>query len=221
MENTLEVRWFVRGMPPAVVQRWFKLECLGKFKQPEVRQDWYAYQNSSNLNRFSKLLFPVSSCDAVNLKLRQNNLELKLRAQDFGTYGFGNIQRYYNCEGKIEQWSKLDERELRDYVSLASSHDLGWVGVNKERSQKIEQGTKIELTHLEINSEAWWTVAFEMSQNNDNKQQDSCFREVIEKACQAYRGPKLSASNSYGYSRWLLEFAPKSLTYQNFLASNF
>ena len=53
MENTLEVRWFVRGMPPAVVQRWFKLECLGKFKQPEVRQDWYAYQNSSNLGLVS------------------------------------------------------------------------------------------------------------------------------------------------------------------------
>ena len=114
MENTLEVRWFVRGMPPAVVQQWFKLECLGKLKQSEVRQDWYAYQDNSNLDRFSKFLSPVSSRDAVNLKLRQGSLELKLRAQNFGTYRFGQSERIYKCEGRVEQWSKLDEQELSD-----------------------------------------------------------------------------------------------------------
>ena len=37
METTLEVRWFFRGLPPAVVQRWFRLECPGKLLETEIR----------------------------------------------------------------------------------------------------------------------------------------------------------------------------------------
>jgi hypothetical protein len=46
METTLEVRWFIRGTPPAVVQRWYKLECPGKLltEEPEIRKDLYLYQ---------------------------------------------------------------------------------------------------------------------------------------------------------------------------------
>lgn len=221
MRNTLEVRWFVRGIPPAVVQRWFNLECLGKFKQPEVRQDWYSDQDSINLDRFSRFSFPISSHDVVNLKLRQGNLELKLRTQKLGIYGFGQSEHVYNCEGKVERWSKLNEWELREYVSPASLYNSGWVSVKKERLQKIEKDVEIELTRLEINGEAWWTVAFEMTQNSDDKKQNNYFQQVVEKACQAYRGPKLSANNSYGYSRWLQEFTPETSTYQNLVAGSF
>ena len=51
METTLEVRWFVRGMPPAVVQRWFKLECPGDLlaEEPETREDLYACRTPEDI----------------------------------------------------------------------------------------------------------------------------------------------------------------------------
>lgn len=86
MENTLEVRWFVKGLPPAVVQRWFRLECLGKPQQPEVRKDWYAYQKRNDLNKPNRFFKRTLHPEEINLKLRQNRLELKLRQQEFGIY---------------------------------------------------------------------------------------------------------------------------------------
>ncbi|MGK7948478.1 MAG: hypothetical protein AB4368_06655 [Xenococcaceae cyanobacterium] len=43
-----------------------------------------------------------------------------------------------------------------------------------------------------------------MTQDFNNLQQDCCFQEVIERSSQTYCGSKLSAKDSYGYSRLLM-----------------
>ena len=93
------------------------------------------------------------------------------------------------------------------------SHNFDWIGVKKDRKQKVTQGVKSELTWLTIDSnntiihssDRWWTIAFEMTQNPDSSQPDNCFNQVVETACKTYFGPQLSVNNSYGYSHWLLE----------------
>lgn len=215
METTLEVRWFLRGMPPAVVQRWFRLECPGKMlEKTEVRKDWYACQQSDYFDLLKRFSSHVLNREEINLKLRQGNLELKLRQQNFGTYGFGHLKQSHTCTGKVEQWCKLNEQKLRDFaLTIDSLGKIGWIGIEKEREQKIDRGVKSELTWLKIDGDRWWTVAFEMTQDRD-RQRDSCFKEVVENACQTYYGPKLSASNSYGYSHWLLELTPQTIPEQ-------
>ena len=209
METTLEVRWFVRGTPPLVVQHWFRLKCLGSFKGWETRKDWYAYPRSSFSNKLDGFLFPKLKPEEINFKLRQNNLELKIR-QPSENSGLGNI-KHSSIGGKIEQWHKFDEGELRDVVIFKSpSAKIDWISVDKKREQKIEQGVKSELTWLKINHESWWTIAFEMSQN-DEKYQYSHFEKVVKTVLKNYPGSQLSNSNSYGYSRWLLEFAPSAI----------
>lgn len=221
METTLEVRWFVKGIPPATVQRWFRFECPGKLlERLETKKDWYAYFLQDRLDEFARFSSHLLNREQVNLKLRQGNLELKLREQEFGTHRFSHLKNSaknsHICEGKVEQWCKFGEPELKDSTSSThhSLNETAWVRVDKERKQKIEQDVRSELTCLKIDSECWWSVAFEMTKKNPGGQQDNCFKEVVERACKTYYGPRLSTINSYSYSKWLLELAPQTIPYQ-------
>lgn len=216
METTLEVRWFVKGTPPSVVQRWFRLECPGELlpKEPEIREDLYAYQKLEDVRKFQKLEPYLRDREAVNLKLREGNLELKLRQQKLGTQQFGNVPNSVIWEGNIEQWCKLTQQELKEHHLFESSSILQncWICVYKEREQRLEQGVESELTWLRINNECWWSVAFEMTKTNKSRKKDKYFQEVVNRACQTYYGPKLSANNSYSYSCWLLKFQPPNIS---------
>ena len=213
MEATLEVRWYVKGRPPATVKRWFEFECPGKLLDNlEIRKDWYACFQPDQLSKFVNFSKRALNREEVNLKLRQGNLELKLRKQEFGSHRFSCLQDEKTCEGKVEQWCKFGERELKESNLVTSDllNKLDWVGVDKKREQKIEQGVKSELSCLEIEREYWWTIAFEANHDIYDGQNNSCFEEVVSRACQTYSGSKLSAINSYGYSKWLLELEPKT-----------
>ena len=210
METTLEVRWFFPGMPPAVVQRWFELDCPGKPLATETRTDWYANSKHDDSDWLNKLSSRTLNSEEANLKLRQGNLELKLR-QQFSAYRFERSKNSQVSAGKVEQWRKFDSQQLKDSIPNDWSSDRRWIGVDKERTQKLDRGVASELTWLKVNRECWWTVAFEMS-HGDRPGQNSCFRKVLQQACQSYRGPKLSATNSYGYSRWLLDLTPATVS---------
>ncbi|HHP7231406.1 MAG TPA: hypothetical protein ACFCUY_11185 [Xenococcaceae cyanobacterium] len=205
MENTLEVRWFVRGVPPAVVQRWFQFECPGKPLQQELetREDLYIVKKPEDLQQVQAIAPHITHSEEINLKLREGNLELKLRQPQLKTQQFGNVKNLVKWEGIIEQWRKLTESEIGLLTSSVIPQNA-WISVIKAREQKLERGVKSELTWLQVNNERWWSVAFEMNQENEN----NCFQQVLEQACHTYYGPKLVAANSYSYSRWLLELQP-------------
>ncbi len=215
METTLEVRWFVRGMPPAVVQRWFKLDCPGELlaEEPETREDLYACRTPEDIKKFSAIASNIINPIAINLKLREGNLELKLRQYKLRKQRFGNLKNSAIWWGNIEQWYKLTERELKD-SGLSVPHlipQTNWISVYKKRKQRIEAEVKRELTWLRSDRDCWWSVAFEMTKNSHDRERNNYFKKVIDRACQTYYGPKLSADNSYSYSRWLLELYPPTV----------
>ena len=217
METTLEVRWFFSGTLPAVVQRWFELDCPGESLATETRTDWYAnlrHDDSDWLNNFSSRIL---NSEEVNFKLRQGNLELKLR-QKFSTYRFDQSKNLVSV-GKVEQWRKFDSQQLKESIPLDWLRDRRWIGVDKERTKKLDRGVAIELTRLKVNRECWWTIAFEMSQG-DGSEQDSYFRKIVQQACQSYCGPELSVTNSYGYSCWLLGLTPAIVSEQKLNVNN-
>ena len=216
METTLEVRWFVKGMLPTLVQRWFRLECPGKFiTKSEVRKDWYGDRKKNNRFTLKNILSHEVAPQEASLKFRQGNLELKLRNQEFGIHRLTQINDLSACEGRVEQWCKYEWIELTDFVSVQDSFDdTSLIGVEKKREQKIDWGVNSELTRLKIDRQSWVTIAFEMNQNNLNRQQYSHFKKLVQKALQTYCGSKLSANNCYVYSRCLLEFAPQTLPYR-------
>lgn len=196
METTLEVRWFIKGILPVEVQNWFKNECPGKsLGQPEIREDCYFCGNRESIEQFVKIP-STYSLEEINLKLREGNLELKLRQQQLGTEKFGSWQ------GKIEQWSKLSKPELEQLL-IASSIENYWIRVTKEREQKIQQNVKSELTRLKIEDNFWWSVAFEMLQNNSDKQLLHFKQIVNDCALSASETLQLFPQNSYSYSRWI------------------
>ena len=206
--ETIEVRWYVKGKPPPTVQHWFGFECLGKSLGLESRTDCYAYCQQNLSDKIAKFFNRALNREEINLKLRQGNLELKLRQREFGVHKFSHWHNSHICEGKIEQWCKYSEQELKDFNLFDSNflNELNWISVNKEREQKIEQGVTSELTCLKIDREYWWTVAFEMNHDIHRERQDEYFEEIVERACKTYSGPKLLAIDSYGYSQWLLGF---------------
>ena len=220
METTLEIRWFVQGTPPAVVQRWYRFECPGNLleDEPETRKDVYVYPTSIEVDKVSATAPKVDGdLTAINFKFREGNLELKLRQHRWVNKQFGNVKHSATTTwtGNIEQWHKLTEEELR--ISDLSVPNLvsktNWISVYKERVQKVDRDVKSELTWLKINGCCWWSVAFEMTKNSKDQQQDCCFKTVIDRSCQTYYGPKLSADNSYSYSQWLLELYPQTVFY--------
>ena len=210
METTLELRWFVAGIPSVVVQRWFKLECPGELleDEPEIREDLYAAQNHPS-DRLKACLSPsVVDREAVNLKLRQGNLELKLRQQELGIYRFGKIDDSAIWSGKIEQWCKYSQQDLQDSNLLTADlvNETSWLSVNKRREKKIYRNVKIELTDLKVQSDRWWSIAFEMALDSKNQLNEQHLREVVEQAAKSYQGAKLLSHNSYSYTSWQNQF---------------
>lgn len=203
VETTLEVRWFFPGIVPSSARFWFEGECPGKpLADREMRTDryflvedlgWVKKFFSSNLERAG-----------VNLKLRQGNLELKLREQSsICRFQPSNQSSLFN--GRVERWCKFDREELPKFIPDSLVHSDSWLDVKKVRSQKIERGVAIELTALEIDGEFWWTIALEMPYNPNESH--ASFIEVVERACQSYRSSELSIANSFGYSCWLDRFS--------------
>ena len=201
MQTTLEVRWFLKGIPPAAVQHWFKFEYTGGLLTPEaeIRKDLYASGNLDGYVARFKEFTPNLTKEAINLKFREGNLELKLREEQFGIESFANK---YDCSiwsGRVEQWCKLPQDLEAGFVEQI---DIDWIPVYKKRWQKSNRGVEGELTQLEINGCAWWSIAFEMRLERNDVRAESQFHEVVEQAAKTYRGPELLAANSCGYVHW-------------------
>lgn len=215
MQTTLEVRWFIEGMPPAVVQHWFEIECPGElFPETEIREDLYFHGHIKNFHKFRLLSPNLTGDEKFNLKSREGNLELKLQQRELGTRNFNNIDGKTIWEGNIEQWCKwtIDNLDSQFYLSSIKTIPKNcWISVHKKRQQRQIQDVKSELTLIRVENSLWWSIAFETMKDGNSRQKYSDFYQAINLACQTYCGPKLSTHNSYSYSRWLLMFEKRSI----------
>ena len=202
MLTTYELRWFSPGTIPENIESWFKQNCLiNPMQLPEERTDVYLYS---------------PKCDFLGIKLRQGRLEVKWRKAELGAVGFGDF-----VEGKAEKWSKwlcCDDTEQTFQPNFVMGNS-SWVNVQKVRhsqlyqvlpefppqpvcaDEHIENGCTVELTHLIIQGNAWWSLAFEASG------EDACLMENLQTTASwvfdTYRELKLEAINSYAFPSWL------------------
>ncbi|HSF73696.1 MAG TPA: hypothetical protein VLA84_07840 [Microcoleus sp.] len=200
MRASLEMRWFYSGALPKSINQWFGSESLGGYlSPPEEREDIY-------------LLVP--SCDYLGVKLRGKTLEVKWRQGELGTMQFGN-----RWEGKAEKWLKWVCADTMAPIPADILATGKWVGVKKKRAQRlyqvstpgslmsvpveapIPQGCTVELTQLNINGSAWWTLGFEAFGS------ESCLTESLQTVAswtsKSYQAQKLKAEDSSAYPIWL------------------
>lgn len=184
--KTIEIRWFESGELPAQVKDWFKLNCLGELQgSPEEREDLYLY---------------LPQCHVISLKRRQERLELKWRKDELGILSFGNA-----WQGIVERWLKLSHQDSvpLNVISMAVGEEKTWVAVKKVRWQRLYQGINCELSQLTIQEQPWWSIAFEMIEQEAN--QEESFAQAINSMSQTYHESALTSAQSYGYPGWLAE----------------
>lgn len=159
MLMTSEVRWFVPGTPPEAIAHWFENRCPGEpVGTPESREDLY---------------LSVPGCDYLNIKLRQERLEIKWRQAECGEIRFSDRSRGY-----LEKWQKCICEDLNPQIPGNGVASGTWVPVRKTRSQRtyqflgdsvqpipgdrrVAQGCTVELTHIQIRNRYWWSLGLE------------------------------------------------------------
>jgi hypothetical protein len=193
--ESIELRWFYRGILPDEIANWF--DPLGETRLAlDSRSDFYL--QSSSLD--------------VGVKIRQGNLELKHRQQQFGKIeldGFG--------ESQVEQWSKWICVD-RSAHSLAAEKQ-GWIRVDKVRQQRLyrvtfvdpiqltpsdiprENAVAIEITDLQLRGQSWWTIACEYLGHNISI--DRQFLPLVQLLLIDFPFSIATPSMSCGYPQWL------------------
>jgi hypothetical protein len=206
MLKSTELRWFYSGTLPDTIAHWFRQDDLGEhLVPPETREDQYLV---------------ISECDYLNIKLRQNRLEIKCRQAELG-----KLQVSEQLAGKVEQWIKwMCEDPATERLISASQLTQGpWLRVQKERSQhkyqvladsslttvplntSISQGCTVEITQLKVESVAWWSLALEAF--GDDASRMHILQTVARWLSYTYPGAKLEIQNSCGYPQWLSKLA--------------
>lgn len=202
MLTTYELRWFSPGKVPDNIKLWFEQRCLiNPSSPPEERSDVYLYSPENSY---------------LGIKLRQGRLDVKWRKAEIGVVKFGEF-----AEGNVEKWGKwlcYDPTEESFQPNQVLSNPT-WVSVKKVRysqlyqilpdfspqpisaDQSIENGCSVELTHIMIHENPWWTLAFEAS-GEDNRLMDN-LQATANLVFNSYNGTKLQVRNSYGYPSWL------------------
>lgn len=201
MRLTSELRWFYRGTLPEEIVSWFEQDHLGNYLEPpEKREDVYLY---------------VAGCAYLGIKLRQGRLEIKWRKAELDITTFEN-----SVAGKVEKWAKwLCEDPAAEIFQPTNAVGKLWVSVKKVRQQRqyqvladksveavpvnefINQGCSVELTELDINGNAWWSLAFEAFSQDDRSTEN--LQAVARQVFESYHGIKLQAKDSYAYPTWL------------------
>jgi hypothetical protein len=210
MSATTELRWFYPGTLPVVVQDWFSQSVLGQFK------------GAWNSRKDAYLLLPAYRY--LNLKLRQNRLEVKLRFEQT------EIQRFGHCwAGTVEQWVKWGSADstpqgaaIVDCAAGASADQPVWVEVEKQRSQRryhlsganipqalplskrVQSGCNLEITRLKVQEQDWWTLAMEAF--GEPKRQQEMVVAIATWLSQTPNSPTLEAEQSFAYPTWLSQF---------------
>ncbi|MEG4861004.1 hypothetical protein QUB75_26590 [Microcoleus sp. K1-B6] len=200
MRASLEMRWFYSGALPKSINQWFGSESLGGYlSPPEEREDIY-------------LLVP--SCDYLGVKLRGKTLEVKWRQGELGMMQFGN-----RWEGKAEKWLKWVCADTMAPIPADIIATGKWVAVKKKRAQRLYQvsesgavrsvpveapipeGCTVELTQLNINGSAWWTLGFETFGSESSLTES--LQTVAAWTSKSYQAQKLKAEDSSAYPIWL------------------
>jgi hypothetical protein len=152
----------------------------------------------------------------LGIKLRGGQIELKQRCSEYGV-----VRLHERVFGWVEGWRKwsfkLDESGL-DLIRPPIPAGA-WMGVKKVRRlrkyqrlkndtlvgiptmQYATQGCAVELTHIGIEGQDWWSVGFEAFGNEDSLYESLLL--VAKHVLVAHEPPTLSIEASCSYPKWL------------------
>jgi hypothetical protein len=199
---TTEVRWFHQGDLLPSWLSWFERFPDPGHEEP-VRIDKYLLINDS---------------DGLGIKIRQGRLEIKQRLGSLGV-----VQISDHVEGLVEYWMKwsFEVAENEDYLSYLDLPGSNWTSVHKRRKlrryQLRENGQvlpvsdtlippdscEVELTEIWSQEQSWWSLAFEAAGEFQSSQ--DVLMTISRHLIEIEGAPKLTAKNSFGYPKWLVE----------------
>jgi hypothetical protein len=195
MDDTLEVRWFVNGTPPAPVVDW--IQSLGA-EAETTRTDLYL----------------VSDDPGMNVKLREGKVQTKTRIGDRTPISFGET-----VDGIQERWVKWSFPTVEQHHDLFDDDPTGlWVPVHKERIRlEIEPDeqdelldhmiepdpaeAKIELTKVRAEDHQSWTICMEAEGRPEAL--PGTLQQMGNHLFGEGTPPELTREASFGYSRWI------------------
>jgi hypothetical protein len=200
MLTTVEVRWFFPGEIPPPVLSWYRIGERAPERQP-VRVDHY---------------LPVLGTDGLGLKYREGRIEMKQRYEQHRDRALGDDAR-----GTVELWKKWGFELAGDQLGEKFAELDTWIAVRKARMMRNYEvksngalvaipvgitprlGCSVELSRVVAEETVWWTLAFEAAGREDAllTTLDRVTRHVLTHAIDF----ELTAADSYGYPRWLLE----------------
>jgi hypothetical protein len=202
-----EVRWFFQGpMPPGVLAWFYTVE---KPQEQPSRVDYY---------------LDLGAYDSLGIKLREGRIEIKQREAQHGTAHFGS-----RFAGAMERWRKWSWDLAGPGTGLAQGGNSSpaWIGVGKKRwlvtyqtggeegiapapdGEAIEQGCQVELSRIQAQGQASWSLSFEAFGGEGAGRQA-----LLLAAAHVLAGEpvdlSLSVANSYGYPKWLAKKGEKA-----------
>lgn len=200
LQQSAEVRWFLRGELPEQVRKWFAGGKIGSSSAPE-REDVY-------------LLFP--GCESVGVKRREGRFEIKV------IRGAPEAVRYApDVNGRSDSWAKWSygKEGVGAWIDLLEQEPAGWIAVKKlrwlrkfslegTRPEEVDtttfpdQGCNIELTDLRVVDDRWWTIGLEAFGDAENVR--SHLYQVAVHFFATHAFPQsLDATCSFSYPVWL------------------
>ncbi len=150
MALTSELRWFYPGSPPEAIAHWFETECPQQGPEnPETRDDLYLF---------------TPNCDYLNIKWRQDSLEIKWRQAEWGEVQFGDC-----LSGNLETWQKCACEELTAAMPPDAETKETWVRVRKRRSQRFYQVQNATLEPISGDRPRFPRVQFRTNSTGDRR----------------------------------------------------
>jgi hypothetical protein len=162
------------------------------------------------------LYLRLADGDALGIKLRGRQIELKQRCSQYGA-----VRLHERVSGQVEGWRKwsfkLDESGLD--LTRPPIPASAWMGVRKMRMlrkyqrvnndrvvaistmQHPDRGCALELTHIEIGGQEWWSMGFEAYGDEDTLYENLLF--VAMHLLAAHEPPALDVEASCSYPHWL------------------
>ena len=198
MAATLEARWFRRGATPDDMRDWFAAADVAPTE--DARDDHY---------------LGLPGVGFLTVKLRDDKVEAKRSEAEFGVHVW-----HPALIGRTSQWSKWSFTLEEAQSTGVDPPDDAWLTVRKQRalrmirvdpdgaaaevasSARLDHGCVAELSGIELDGEAWWSLCFEAFGALPRLRGilDASIRHVL---ATSSAPPPLGEVDSYDYAPWL------------------
>jgi len=213
MLRSLELRWFIKGILPTDIYKWFTDILPGNETfEEKPRSDYYLTTQSDDLGiKFSRQQLQVKiRKDKVNYTLNNNNIQGSL--EYWTRYDWNDLHNKENTkiDKLYERFSsiKIDKKRLIKKYKILDNQL-----VQISLSNLTDPQCSIEITEITMKEQAWFTLGFDWFLNNEIPEfptidgyitNNEPFNKTIKELFNQYTIYKITNTpNSFGYPYFL------------------